>query len=330
MKSYILLFCLLIVGNATFATIRTVSNDPNSPGQYTTIAAAITAAVNGDTIYIHGTNINYGSITINKSLTIIGSSHNPQNQNVSRSIVNAVTLQAGSSNSRIIGMVIGSISASAITDVTISRNYLSGVLDVSGASPNWRIESNVFATSGPNIDLHSSTTAINWYLIKNVFNGQLTYFNAAYIYFYNNLFLRSADAFYSMNYAYFYNNIFYRANPIYNVGPSIFERNLSYQCGNNNFPNGTNLVGVDPKFVSFPGAGAYFDYAHNYRLQVGSPCIDYDIDGEDIGLYGGLIGHYEQNGVPNIPQMREFNLTSTSTVPVGGSINFNVKSTIRP
>lgn len=313
------------------ATVLTVSNDPQSPGQYTSITSAITAAANGDTIYIHGTNINYGSFSVNKGVTFIGSGHNPQNQNTSRSLMNTVTLVAGSDGSKFYGLVIfGNLNSSvAISNVTVVRNIIYGLINLSANCPNWRVESNVFASSGQNIYLGYAAGTNNWYSVKNVFNGYLDGFNGAYNYFFNNLFLRNGTPFSGVSYVYFYNNIFYRATP---NGSSncTFEKNLSYLCSPNTFANGTNLEGQNPLFVNFPSGGAYFDYSHNYRLQGASPCIDYGIDAEDLGVYGGSMGHYEQNGIPNIPQIREFNLTSSSTVPVGGTININVKSTIRP
>ena len=35
------------------AAVITVSNNPNSPGQYTSLQTAIDAAASGDTLYVH-------------------------------------------------------------------------------------------------------------------------------------------------------------------------------------------------------------------------------------------------------------------------------------
>jgi hypothetical protein len=333
MKFYSLLFFLLTVGCASSATVRTVSNHPNSPGQYTTVAAAIAASAIGDTIYLHGTEINYGNFSFNKQLTFIGSSHNPQNQNTSRSIVGTITLQAGSGGSRIIGLVLGRVEngSAATPNVTVSRNYITDQLYITGNSGSWQVESNIFVSTSTNINHNLAGGCTNWVVVKNVFNGYVQNFSGSGNALYNNLFLRNGDCFSGMYNTNVYNNIFYRANPGGGLGSGmVFNRNLSYQCFDNNFPSGTNLTGVNPLFVNFPGAGAFFAYTHNYRLQPGSPCLGYGIDAEDIGPHGGSIGKYEQNGVPTIPQIRAFTLTSSTTVPVGGTISANVKSTIRP
>ena len=55
----------------SLATVRTLSNTAFSPGQYTTFDAAHNASSGGDTIYVHGSNINYGNIVIYTPLVII-------------------------------------------------------------------------------------------------------------------------------------------------------------------------------------------------------------------------------------------------------------------
>ncbi|MCG3164959.1 MAG: hypothetical protein POELPBGB_00719 [Bacteroidia bacterium] len=330
MKTKLLLSGLaILIITITNASVLTVSNAVTSPGQYTTIAAAMTAANNNDTIYIHGTNINYGSFTVTKSLTFIGPGHNPQNQGLNNAIINDISLSSGSSNTRIIGLRINNITTAANTSgITIARNMILGAVISYHTCPNWYVESNIFSSTNTNLDAQQFTGSTNWVVVKNVFNGNIQWFNAAYCYFYNNLFLRSGNAFSNtMNSVYFYNNIFYRATLSGATG-CVFERNLSYP--NNAFPNGTNQVNVNPNFVNFPLAGANFAYTYDFNLQAGSPAIDYGTDGEDIGLYGGSIGIYNQNGIPNIPQVREFNITSNTTVAPGGTININVKSTTRP
>lgn len=328
-KIYSTIISALFASAISNAAVLTVSNAVISPGQYTTIAAAMTAASNNDTIYVHGTNINYGSFTVTKALTFIGPGHNPQNQGLNQANINDITLSTGSSNSRIIGLRINNITTNAnASGITIARNYIAVSVISYNTCPNWSVESNIFASTANNLDAQQVAGSTNWVVVKNVFNGYIQFFSAAYCYFYNNLFLRSGNAFLNtMNYVYFYNNIFYRAIPS-SAPACTFERNLSYP--NNAFANGTNLVNTNPLFVNFPLAGANFAYTYDFQLQAGSPAIDYGTDNEDLGLFGGSLGYYNQNGIPNIPQVREFNVTSSTTVPPGGTININVKSTIKP
>jgi ABC-type phosphate transport system substrate-binding protein len=80
------------------AAVLTVSNDPNQPAQFSTIAAAIDSAKAGDTIYISGSNVAYPLMAITKSnLTFIGTGFNPDKQNPFISKVEGATF-TGSQN----------------------------------------------------------------------------------------------------------------------------------------------------------------------------------------------------------------------------------------
>src|SRR5689334_2190928 len=63
-----------------FASVRTVSNNPTRPAQYTTFAAAQTASAAGDTIYIYGSPFTYPDFTVTKRLVLIGAGYSPNNQ----------------------------------------------------------------------------------------------------------------------------------------------------------------------------------------------------------------------------------------------------------
>ena len=74
MKTKITLFLALFLATATgaFAIVRTVSNNPSSPGQYTSIQAAIDASgLTGDTIMVAGSATSYGDMTIGKKLVLV-------------------------------------------------------------------------------------------------------------------------------------------------------------------------------------------------------------------------------------------------------------------
>ena len=60
--------CLVMATQAS--TLRVNNTDPSSP--YATLNDAVEAASDGDTIMVEGSSINYGDITINKKLVLIG------------------------------------------------------------------------------------------------------------------------------------------------------------------------------------------------------------------------------------------------------------------
>ena len=80
MKKIISLLLFLVLGFSLQAKVLTVSNNPSRPAQYATFVTAQTAAVDGDTIYIHGSPFTYPTISISKRLVLIGAGYNPNNQ----------------------------------------------------------------------------------------------------------------------------------------------------------------------------------------------------------------------------------------------------------
>lgn len=316
------------------AAVFTVSNMNPSPGQYLTINNAVAAASNGDTIYVQASQFNYLSATINKRLTIIGSGHNVPNQSTLTSDLDNVTLAAGSDGTTIMGMNLYYLEtgAASVDSVTITRCKFRYQIRFNHNFCNrWVIDGNVFAYTVSNI--FGQNQDIDYLTIKNnVFNGYLQdlnyYGNNTNLLVTNNIFLHPNIAFSTLYYAYVYNNIFYRANPSNNTSGNDWAGNISYQCANNSFPGGTNYTNVNPQFVNFPAGGDYFSYGYNFRLQPGSPAINAGTDGLDLGVYGGY-GNYEQNGVPPIPQIRSFNVTGSTTVAPGSTLNISVISTIK-
>src|SRR6185295_6086279 len=95
MRRIVFSLVLLAFFNPSYATIRTVCNMPYSPGQFTTFAAALAASAVNDTIYIHGSSISYGAITVNRAgLVVIGAGHNPAKTVPLTSIFSLITVSA--------------------------------------------------------------------------------------------------------------------------------------------------------------------------------------------------------------------------------------------
>ena len=72
MKQFFFFLLTSLCVNA-FATVRTVSNNPTTLAQFSTIQDAVNASSNGDTIYVHGSPTRYAGFTIqDKRLTVMG------------------------------------------------------------------------------------------------------------------------------------------------------------------------------------------------------------------------------------------------------------------
>lgn len=315
------------------ATVHTVTNRTPTPGQFNSIDAAIAAAAPGDTLYVHGSQANYYTATLNKRLTIIGTGHKIPNDDSLTSDLDYLYMQDGADGSKIIGMKLAyiQIQQSDIDTITFERNRISDQIRFDAPNcDSWTIDGNVFTSTGASILQNNSD--MDYFTIKNnIFNGYLQdfnyYGNNVNLIIANNLFLHPTSAFASwFRYAYIYNNIFYSADPQSGSQTgNTFSNNLKY-TGSGTFPNGTNLTGVDPLFVNYDGGD--FSYGDDYHLQAGSPAIAAGNDGLDIGIYGGN-GHYNHGGIPAIPQVRSFTISGPTSVAPGSSININVISTIK-
>ncbi|RYZ20449.1 MAG: hypothetical protein EOO16_16625 [Chitinophagaceae bacterium] len=332
-----LLAALVALPSLMHARVLTVSNNPANPGQYSTFANAQTAAVAGDTIYVHGSSISYNSITISKSITLIGPGHNPQKQAPLKATFYQISLAA--SNSSVIGVITDYfyVAGGSITNVTLSRNRVEYYLYFGAHSTsNWIIEGNVFGYQHNGTVFSAAHYSFsNYYFENNIFNGHFENNSSGTvsdIYFNNCVFLKKTSgpdyALYAWKNSTFNNCIFYGKNPTPAVTGSgnNFYNCISYSAANNAFPGvgSGNLVNTDPLFASYAAAG--FAYTDNYALQAGSPAKSYGLDGNDLGVYGGTYV-WNQNGLPKLPYISEFTI-SNNQVSAGGTLNINFKSSI--
>ncbi len=110
------------------------------------------------------------------------------------------------------------------------------------------------------------------------------------------------------------NNLFYLA-----------DQAVSDLLTNENVGSG-NLIDVNPLFTTYPATPEAFSYAHDYTLQAGSPALTASVEGGEIGIFGGAYP-FAVGAKPPVPQVTEVTIQDgTSSVPVGGTINFNFKA----
>lgn len=365
MKALFFLAAASLAACAAHATVRTVNNNNPSPGQYASLAAAHSAAQAGDTLYIHPSPTNYGSLTISKQLTLIGAGHNPQSTAPQTAKMDVIVFNgAAASRTRIISLDLEYVfwdgNSYSVNAVTITRCNLRTGIYIYANVDTMYVEGNVFAGTGENIAMNfaQSYDIRNFFITNNIFNG---FFNRFYpsvgagstVYLRNNFFTRVGYLFRDNNgnatdngRLIFQNNIFYRTTPTGGPGEianSEFSRNISYlgspaaasvdtfskTNGNFTAPIYPNLEGVNPLFTAYPAAGAAFSYVHDYNLQPASPARNAGTDGRDIGLTGGN-GYFQKFGTPPIPVIHDLQITSpaAATILPGGTLQVNLKSNI--
>lgn len=367
MKKLIILtlFSAVFLSFAVKATVYTVSNNNNSPGQFLTIQAAHDAAADGDTLYIHASPKLYGDVTIQKRLTLIGEGALPNKQIQFSSQVSAIRLTYAplppvttASGSKFFGLdisslTVGSINSSYVYNIdnlTISRNRIGNLsysVSCSEGSTNNMITNNIIQSV--NSKLRNSLFSNNIvYTINETFTGS------------NNIFINNIIQYsIAVKGALVSNNIFYNfsSNGKINTAScteTVFNNNLFYSftpvtIGDIVYGSNTgtgNLLQQDPKFVTptlsetlrgydydKPVTGPFADY----HLQNTSPGKNYGTDGKDIGIYGGGYpwvdgstsdSRFRYYAMPyNVPHMKSMDILNT-VQPLNGTLNvqFNAET----
>lgn len=266
MKKVIFFFVALMATLSAFATVRTVSSNPSTLGQFSTIQAAIDASADSDTVYVYGSPNNYASFTIqDKKITVIGPGWSPDKNLPLQAIVEGANIRnspAGGSpdGSELQGLVFN-------VTVTVSRNAVSGDFGTNnirlircqfGSALNWDLASSGFLIEGcifyNALNFSSTSTYQNFLFQNNYFffsvcclsyqvNG-LT--NSVNVRFDHNLFTSSNNSgggtvsvfVTNCRFLTFSNNIFNQANVGINVSSSTFNNNIT----NNITLNSTNAT----------------------------------------------------------------------------------------
>ncbi len=250
MKKVLFFFVVLVVNVNVFGTVRTVSSNPATLGQFSTIQAAIDASADSDTVYVYGSPNTYATFNIiDKRITVIGPGWSPDKNLPLQAIVAGATIRnspAGGSpdGSELQGLVFTGNAA-------ISSNAVSG--DV--GSNNIRLIRCQF-NSSVGWDLASKGHLIEGCVFFNVsnFNGSLTYENFL---FQNNMFFFSVCCLgahfngltNSINVR-FDHNLFYSSNNSGGSTVSVFSSSCRFLTFSNNIFNQAN-AGNNVSFSTF-------------------------------------------------------------------------------
>jgi hypothetical protein len=347
MRTSVLILFFSLLSFLNKGLVRTVSNNPNSPGQYTSVATAYAAASVGDTLYVVGSMVSYGGIAITKSITIIGSGYYPNSQNSLPTTFSGITISriptSDPSGTQIIGIKVLSISMAGYTgSPTLALSGIGIVrCDVGGVYPAELVsQCTVLNCIVGNFLINTSSTVTGTYNLYNniikqyIYTGYGGYYNIN-----NNLFISSSGNAFSSSSSNMsvVNNIFYGGvNHTVPTGTNnIFKNNLttntvSFTSGGTNTST-NNIINTSPLFVS-SSLNTYTNTA-DYHLGSGSPAIGAGFGGVDIGIYGGTLSFpsggaslsgFQTSPSAKIPQIYEMNLLNPA-VSTSGTLSIQVK-----
>jgi len=349
----IFLFVLLSFCVNLFATVRTVNNNPNSLAQYNTIQAAVDVSANGDTVYVHGSTIQYSAFTItNKRLVIIGPGWSPARAfyPFAAQVYGMTISGAGSAGTEIQGLVF-------VTTVTMNntppdnlhfiRNQFKSAVYIinNSTSSGYVFQSNWF--DGGFVSVTSSGSAYSNYLFQNnVFyctsiNGNIGGFQTcSNVLFDHNLWYGPTSVASSVNCfsgscqsLLLTNNIFvHRDAALYN-SLSTFNNNITFGCrvdtpwlANGNGGVG-NIVNQDPQMFNQDSVNAGHDNPLlNFTVAAG-PANNAGTDGKDLGLMYNPTGilNWDYSRMSRLPYIYNMNISNSSIAP-GGTLTVQVEA----
>lgn len=345
-------FAILLLSVYANATIRTVSNNPATIAQFSTVQAAIDASSSGDSIYVHGSVFPYGDFTItNKQLVLIGPGWAP-NKNISfTATFNSCTITgAASSNTEIQGFVISSnvtLSTNHPDNIRFIRNKIFGTILIGQGATTYTgylFEGNLFqhlaSITGNVNSTYQNFLIQNNYFFDHFSSGQIQdFFNCVNVIIDHNLWFGpssgSVDCFTGNNRSLtITNNIFVRRNAANLNSFSTFNNNITFGAGtnnpwsvNNNINAGGNVENQDPQMVAQVSVNGGVD----------NPLLDFTIsaglannsgsDGKDMGLLYDATGslNWVNSRSSRLPIVFSMNITNP-TIATGGTLNVQVEA----
>ena len=352
MKQFFLFLLTCLCVNV-FATVRTVSNNPSTIAQFSTIQAAIDVSVNGDTVYVQGSPTQYAGFTIqDKRLTIIGPGWYPLQsfQPFKATIGSNVDIKGvASRKTELQGLdFFSSVSIlnTAPDSLRFIRNQFEGAIYLgftTVAYNGWLFEGNWFDKSF--MSLGAQVALTNFLFQNNICyaistNGNFTGFlNVQHVYFDHNLWYgpsgtATAPCFGGVSKGInFSNNIFVHRNAATNNTNSIFNNNITYGAGTNNpwdvsFSNsddGGNIADQDPQMTNQSLVNSGFDLPVMNLTIAAGPANNTGSDGKDMGLLYDATGslNWSNSSMSRIPTVIAMTI-SNPTITAGGTLNVQV------
>jgi parallel beta-helix repeat protein len=351
-KSTNLIIAFTAFALSASATIRTVNNNLNGPGIFSSIQAAHDAATSGDTIFLAASPSGYAGAVFSKKIALFGAGMRPieKKDNAATSFLNSsISLISGSDGSQIVGINFNGRGLNIDNNVSncqLLRNYFTNGCNMvqfnGGSYSGWLIANNFFnqdaccctAINGQN------QTFTNFLIQNNVFTDNTGcdcgdfvlrgFGSTANCIFSNNLvYSNSAGdvAFGSVSNFIIENNIFHTASPG-GASNCVMNNNITFGTNQNTLPYGSNsglnnVSNTDPQLTSF--SNAIKNPFQNFQPAAG-PAKTGGVSGTQMGVYGGGF-NWNNSAVSPIPAIRSFSITSGSTVPSGGSVNIKVTAT---
>lgn len=299
----------------------TVDNKTDTNAMYSDLQTAINAANTGDTIYVHSSITNYGSIEIDKEIVLVG--RTPRTKPAS---ISSIEIKLSGSGTIIKGLVIQTINTTFATNLLIQNNYIA---TMQFGNP---ITTNRIATIRGNYIWSSISSPKKTLITNNIIQhiSSIAEINSTIIT--QNIFLEGSSITNSdiangkkalvQNSIFLVNSTSPRTLPVSNLNLTnciLFNYGgATYEISDtsNNYAVSDILENTNPQFVNYGTSPS--DIINDFTLKTGSPAIAAGLNGQDIGVMG--------NGYSYRPSLHPYGfptieiLTSTAHVPENGTL----------
>ncbi len=345
------------------ATVRTVSNSPATLAQHSTIPAAISAASNGDTIYVHGSPLPYPTFTLaNKRLTFIAPGYAPDKAQPVVATIQGMYLSGTCDSShfqgfRFTGYVY--FPEDGVDHISFVRNKFENMqlyYQNNGYTPathtghlyagNYFENSTVSLSANSNWNGSTYTyssyiSPVNFIFQNNVFwnqygNSISGFVNATNVLLDHNLFYGTSNAAAvfanGCRYLLLTNNLFVNRNPATENSFATFTSNLTFNAGSNtpwtansNVDGGGNVANTSPQMAAQADVNAgTANPLLSFTIAAG-PANNSATDGKDMGLLFEATGpsNWARSRAASLPFIKSMELT-TPTVPAGSTVNISI------
>lgn len=348
-KSVLLAAIAVFAAAASFATVVNVSNAPSSPVNppftYNSLQTAVNAAADGDSLYVHGTNISHGSLVItDKTVVLIGAGYgnNLQSNFQQKTFIDNITFSgfSGTKNVVLVGIYVSGTIGTQAANTPVNNLLIDrcAMFRLSAQCNNLILRQSILEVGCDGNPTFQPTVNGNAIIQNSVIAGNVGAVGVNTSMWENNIFKATdcgVGAVSSYNgSATFVNNIFNNGFTI-NVSNCTFNNNLFVSVaslGSGNSGTG-NIFNTSADFVNNASpqnsiGTANYATAVDYHLAPTSAAIGAGTGGTNLGIYGGtnpLPATALLNGVPAMPRITEMNVQNLSVSP-NGTLNVQIKA----
>lgn len=331
-KSLFILVAVCLLHLPNYAAVWRVNNATGVNANFTNLPAAVTAANNGDTIYLEPSLTGYSGATIDKQLTIIGNGYfqsspfNTMNSGLqanqlSSNIAGSIFFNPGSAGSSIMGVYFSTSAYVYIytNNITLKRNmFYYAYIVLSNYQPNTAtyqtltscdIRQNLLFGYGITSQSVSTTGGAGFSGI-NIQNNILYSATVSLVqglagFIQNNM----LDGGSSMNtYNFQVNNNIMIAGS-FSPNNNVYFNNISTTTQFGNANNNQQNVSTTSLFTNYGGSN---QTETRYTLSPTGPGIGAGFNSVDVGIFGGP-DPYKLSGIPPVPTIYSITAPATTT-----------------